>query len=133
MKASTYRLLYAGLGLVLLAVAVIAVAFSPSGEEVTLPAPIERLFPQPNDSVIRQTSVEVDLAPGYDVVLFVDGFRIAPPELTVQTGTGVATWRPAPGRFIERWDTGVHELRIEWQRSQGLPDPGSFSWTFRVQ
>jgi hypothetical protein len=132
-KASTYRLIYVGLGLVLVAVVILTVAFSPSGEDVALPAPIERLFPRPNDSVIRQTAVEVDMAPGYDVVLFVDGFRVTPPELTVQPGTGVATWRPGPGRVIERWTPGGHELRVEWQRSQGLPDPGSFSWTFRVQ
>ncbi len=133
MKASTYRLLYAGLGLILLALIVLTIAFSPSGEEVVLPDAVERVFPRPNDAVIRQTAVEVDMAPGYEVVLFVDGFRIVPPELTVQTGTGVATWRPGPGRFIERWEPGVHELRIEWQRTQGLPEPGSFSWTFRVQ
>lgn len=133
MKATTYRLLYVGLGLLLLALVVFTVAFAPSGDEVPLPAAIERVFPRPNDSVIRQTTVEVDMAPGYDVVLFVDGFRVAPPELTIQPGTWVATWRPAPGRFIEEWDTGIHELRVEWERTQGLPEPGSFAWTFRVQ
>ena len=133
MKASTYRLLYVGLALILVALVALTVAFGPSGERVALPAAIERVFPLPNDSVIRQTAVEVDMAPGYDVILVVDGFRIAPPELTIQTGTWVATWRPGPGRFIEEWGTGVHELRVEWERTQGLPEPGSFSWTFRVQ
>ena len=132
MKASTYRSLYAGLGLVLVAVVILTLWLNPSGEGAPLPAAIERLFPLPNDSVIRQTSVEVDMAPGYDVVLFVDGFRIAPPELTIQTGTGLATWRPGPGRFIEQWETGLHELRVEWQRAQGLPEPGAYTWTFRV-
>jgi hypothetical protein len=83
--------------------------------------------------VVRQTIIEIDMAVGYEVVLFVDGFRISPAELAVQTGTNLHTWQPAPGRFLETWEPGPHEIRIEWDRSAGLPDPGSYTWTFRVQ
>ena len=131
MKDTTYRLVYAGLGLAL--VAVVALAFSPSGTEVRLPEAVERVFPLPNDSVVRQTVVEVDLQVGYELELIVDGFRVSPAEIAIQTGTNLHSWQPAPGRFLESWEPGVHEVRVEWDRATGLPDPGSYTWTFRVR
>ena len=133
MNDSTYRLVYAGLGLGLVAVIALAVAFAPSGEAVDLPDQVERIFPQPNDSVIRQTAIEVDMQPGYAVVLFVDGIRIPESNLIEQVGTGLFSWRPEPGELIESWEPGEHEVRIEWERRTGLPDPGTFSWNFRVR
>ncbi|MBT8165951.1 MAG: hypothetical protein HKO63_10965 [Acidimicrobiia bacterium] len=133
MKDTTYRFIYAGLGIALVAVVGLAVAFSPSGTETPLPEPVERIFPLPNDSVIRQTALEIDMQVGYEIVLFVDGFRISPVEIGVQTGTNRYVWEPAPGRFLETWEPGTHEITIEWDRISGIPDPGSYSWSFRVQ
>ncbi len=133
MKDTTYRLLYTGLGLALIAVVGFAVAFSPSGRESSLPEPVERVLPIPNNSVIRQAALEIDMRVGYEIVLFVDGIRISPIEIGIQTGTNRFTWEPAPGRFIEHWTPGTHEIRIEWERPAGLPDSGSYAWTFRVQ
>jgi len=133
MNDTTYRRIYLGLGLALAAVIGLAIAFSPSGTETPLPEPIERIFPLPNDSVIRQASLEIDMQVGYDIVLFVDGFRISPVEIGVQTGTNRYVWQPAPGRFLETWAPGTHEITVEWDRTAGLPDPGSYSWSFRVQ
>ncbi|NNJ47665.1 MAG: hypothetical protein HKP18_07530 [Acidimicrobiia bacterium] len=133
MKDTTYRFVYAALGIALVAVIGLAVAFSPSGTETPLPEPVERIFPLPNDSVIRQTALEIDMQVGYEIVLFVDGFRISPVEIGVQTGTNRYVWEPAPGRFLETWEPGTHEITIEWDRISGIPDPGSYSWSFRVQ
>lgn len=133
MKDTTYRLVYVGLGLALVAVVALAVALSPSGTESSLPEPVVRVFPLPNDSVIRQTAIEIEIQVGYELVLFVDDIRISPIEIDIQTGTNRHTWQPRPGRFIERWTPGTHEIRIEWDRTAGLPDPGSYAWTFRVQ
>ncbi|MCP4246867.1 MAG: hypothetical protein GY778_07445, partial [bacterium] len=132
MQDTTYRLIYAGLGLALVAVIALAVAFSPSGTQPQLPDPVERVFPLPNDAVIRQAALEIDMQVGYEIVLFVDGFRISPVEIGVQTGTNRYTWEPAPGRFLETWEPGSHEVEITWERVAGLPDPGSYRWTFRV-
>ncbi|NNC92919.1 MAG: hypothetical protein HKN80_10550 [Acidimicrobiia bacterium] len=133
MKETSYRRVYLGLGFALVAVIATAIAWSPSGTPAVLPSPVERVFPLPNDSVIRQTVIEVDLEVGYDLVLFVDGFRISPAEISIQTGTNRFSWQPAPGRFLEAWEPGRHQIRIEWARTSGLPDSGSYSWTFRVQ
>jgi len=133
MKDTTYRLVYAGLGFALLAVVGFAVALSPSGTESLLPEPIERVFPLPNDSVIRQTVLEVDMQVGYQIALFVDDIRISPVEIGIQSGTNLHRWQPAPGRYFENWEPGPHEVRVEWSRTAGLPDQGSYTWTFRVQ
>ena len=133
MKDTTYRLVYAGLGLALVAVVALALAFNPNGTETQLPDPVERVFPLPNDSVVRQTVVEIDMQVGYEIVLFVDGFRVSPAEIAIQAGTNLHAWQPAPGRFLETWDPGPHEIRVEWDRTTGLPDPGSYTWTFRVR
>lgn len=133
MKDTTYRLLYATLGLALVAVVAVALLFAPSGSEANLPDPVERIFPLPNDAVIRQTTLEVDMEVGYQIVLFVDDIRISPAEIGVQTGTNLYTWRPGPGRFLETWEPGAHTIRIEWEQVTSLPDPGSYTWSFRVQ
>ena len=133
MKDSTYRLVYAGLGLILVAIVALTLAFGPSGNEVELPEPIERVFPLPNGAVIRQAVIEVDTEVGYDIDLFVDDIRISPNEIEFQTGTSIYSWRPAPGRFFESWEPGIHDIRVDYERSFGLPDSGSFTWTFRVQ
>lgn len=133
MSDKTYRLIYAGLGMALVAVVALAIGFSPSGNEASLPDPVERIFPLPNDSVIRQAAVEVDMKVGYDLVIFVDDIRIPEIEYGIQAGTNLYTYQPRPGRFLERWTPGTHEIRIEWDRPAGVPDPGSYAWTFRVQ
>jgi hypothetical protein len=133
MNDTTYRRIYVGLGLALAAVIALTIAYSPSGTETPLPEPIERIFPLPNDSVIRQARLEIDMKVGYEIVLFVDGFRISPVEIGVQTGTNRYVWEPAPGRFLETWGPGTHQITVEWDRITGLPDPGSYSWSFRVQ
>ena len=133
MKDTTYRLVYPGLGLAPLAVVALAIAFNPTGTESQLPDPVERVFPLPNDSVVRQTVIEIDMEVGYEIVLFVDDIRISPIEIDIQTGTNLHRWQPAPGRFLEDWAPGPHDIRIEWNRTTGLPDPGSYSWTFRVR
>ena len=133
MKDTTYRLVYAGLGLALVAVVALALAFNPSGTETPLPDPVERVFPLANDSVVRQTVIEIDMKVGYEIVLFVDGFRVSPAEIAIQQGTNLHSWQPAPGRFLETWDPGPHEIRVEWDRTTGLPDAGSYTWTFRVR
>ncbi len=133
MKDTNYRLIYTALALALVAVVGFAVALSPSGTPSPLPEQVEGLFPRPNDSVIRQASLEIDMQVGYEIVLFVDDIRISESEVRVQTGTNRHVWEPAPGRFLETWTPGTHTVRIEWDRAIGLPDPGSYSWTFRVR
>jgi hypothetical protein len=126
-----YRFIYVGLGLLAVAVVALGIAFAQEGDAVELPDPIEAVSPLPGDSVIRQTSVEIDLAVGYVAEIFVDGF---PVEATFVEATGVYSWSPAPNSAVmNEWTPGDHTVRVEWRSISGSPDFGSFEWTFRVQ
>jgi hypothetical protein len=130
----SYRLIYAGLALVAIAAVVLAIAFGGGGDPVELPEVVEALVPGPGDAALAQAIVEVDLQPGFLAQIFIDGFPVPASEVAFVEATGVHRWQPARDSLIfDRWSPGEHEVRIVWDRIAGLPQPGEFTWTFRVQ
>ncbi|MFQ5966921.1 MAG: hypothetical protein ACE5MI_04840 [Acidimicrobiia bacterium] len=126
-----YRLIYTGLALALVAVVALGIAFgSIGGDAIPLPDPVESISPRPGDSVQRQSPIEVDMLPGYDLELFIDGVEIPDAELVVVAATGVHSWRPGPNRLFEQWSRGEHAVRILWNTTVGLTDTGSYDWSF---
>jgi hypothetical protein len=126
-----YRLIYTGLGLVLVAVVALGLVLSTEGEQIVLPEPLESVSPEPGDLVPPQTGLEIDLEVGYEATILVDGFPIN--EATFVEATGVYRWSPGPtSPVISEWSPGEHTIRVVWDTYTGLPDPGSFEWTFRV-
>ena len=85
------------------------------------------------DIVQRQTALVIDLRAGYSLVLRIDGTLIPDADIEVTEQTGVHVFRPAPGKAIEEWIPGFHVVEIDFDRSSGLPDPGSLRWSFRTQ
>lgn len=133
MDPARYRRLLAACGIALTALVAVVWALNPSGDEAALPAPLERVFPLPGDSVVRQTVIEVQLPVGYEVSFVVDGRPVPADEVAVTAALGLHRWQPAPGGMIEVWTPGEHTVEIAWDRTAGgRPDPGSFRWTFRV-
>ncbi len=129
-----YRLIYAGLGALAVAVIALGVAFGGGGEPIVFEPPLESVTPNPNDATLRQAIIEVDVEIGYDVAIFVDGFRVPTEEVRYVDATGVYRWQPSPNSlYLNEWTPGSHTVRIEWDTFTGLPDPGSFEWQFRVQ
>lgn len=129
-----YRLVYIGLTGLVVAVIALGIAFGRSGEPVELPPPIEAVFPAPGDGVIRQAAVEVDLEIGYEVELWIDGYRVPDGEISFVDATGVAAWAPSPTSvYMDAWTPGVHEVRVVWTKITGVPEVGGFTWEFRVQ
>jgi hypothetical protein len=129
-----YRLVYIGLGLVAVAAVLLAVAFGGGGEPTRLPDPIESLTPHPNDSALTQAILEVDLMAGYRAQIYVNGFLIPENEVVFVEPTGVHRWQPTPSSLVmHAWTPGTHAIRIVWDSLSGLPSPGEFEWTFRVQ
>jgi hypothetical protein len=130
----SYRLIYAGLALVAIAAVALAIAFGGGGDPVELPEVVEALVPGPGDAALAQAIVEVDLQPGFFAQIFIDGFPVPASEVAFVEATGVHRWQPARDSLIfDRWSPGEHEVRIVWDRIAGLPQPGEFTWTFRVQ
>lgn len=128
----TYRLIYGGLGLLVVAAIALGLVLTREGDPVELPGPIESVSPPPGASVIRQAVVEVDLEVGYEATITVDGQRIPDPDFV--PGTGVYSWSPQPDSAVmTEWAPGEHVVRVEWMRVTGTPDFGDFEWTFRVQ
>lgn len=126
-----YRLIYTGLGLLAVAAVAIGVLLTPSGEVPDLPAPIESISPQPGALVPPQTAIEIDLEVGYVADIVVDGWPIT--DATFVAATGVYRWTPGPSHpTITEWTPGEHTVRITWNTYTGLPDIGSYEWTFRV-
>ncbi|HUO46291.1 MAG TPA: hypothetical protein VM470_05615 [Acidimicrobiia bacterium] len=129
-----YRYLYFGLGCVVVAAIILGVAFGRSGAPEPLPFPIESLRPARGDTVLRQAYVEVDLDSNYRADVFINGFLIPQPELTYIEATGVHRWRPGPRSVIlTEWVPGEQTVRVVWDTIAGLPSPGEFTWSFRVQ
>jgi len=102
------------------------------GEAPDLPTPLEAITPGPNEQVLRQAFLQIDLPIGYEIELIVDNFAIPADEIGYVAGTGVFTWSPGEGRSFLEWTPGPHEILVRWKTSVGLPDPGEFSWTFRT-
>jgi len=127
-----HRLRIVALALALGALVALVAAIAPRGERAEMPEPIESVFPLPGDTVVRQTAIEVDLPVGYTLEIYVDGERVPPVEIGVTSSTGVWLWQPGPGRSLEQWEAGEHTVRVVWRTTAGRPDPGEFSWTFRV-
>ena len=132
--AVPYRLIYIGLGALALAVVALALAFGGGGDVIELPETVESVYPLPGDAVLLQAFVEVDMAVGYIVDIYVDGFLVPANEVNVVEATGVFRWAPSPASlYMDAWTPGEHTVRIVWDTVVGLPDRGEFTWTFRVQ
>jgi hypothetical protein len=129
-----YRLVYAGLALLALAAVLLGVAFGRGTAPDPLPEQIESISPRPGEAVPRQVMLEVDLQPGYVATIYVDGFPIPPGEIILIEATGVHRWQPSPGGVVvQEWTQGTHTIHITWDTVAGLPDPGEYEWSFRVQ
>lgn len=130
----SYRFIYLGLGALAVAVVALAFALGGGGDPVELPDPVDAVYPPPGDAVLMQSFVEVDMAVGYTVDIYVDGFLVPAEEVSFVEGTGVFRWSPSPASlYLDSWTPGEHTVRIVWDTVAGLPDRGEFSWSFRVQ
>ena len=128
-----YRISYTLLGLALAVVATGAIVFAPSGELTDVPEVLESYSPENESTVLRQIEVEIDLPVSYEIVLVIDGVTIPESEINVIEETGKFTWRPSDTTIIPEWSVGLHTVWVRWDRGTGLPDPGEWIWSFRVQ
>jgi hypothetical protein len=127
----SYRLIYLGLGLVAVAAIAFGIVFATEGEAVQLPDEIESVSPDAGTLVPPQTTIEIDLLVGYNAEIYVDNWLVT--DAIFVEGTGVYRWAPSPSNpTINEWTPGEHTVRVVYDTVNGLPDPGDFSWSFRV-
>lgn len=133
MNATRYRVVLTLLGIAFIAIVIGAVLFGPSGGSGSLPDPVDAIAPGDGDLVLRQTTVVLDLQPGYEARLRIDDTLIPDAEVRRIEGTGLHEFVPGPGKVIEEWAPGFHVVEAVWDRTSGLPDPGMLTWSFRAQ
>ena len=133
MNATRYRVVLSLLGIVFIVIVIGAVLFTPSGDPGAVPRPVDAIAPQDGALVLRQTTVMLDLEPGYRAQLTIDGTPIPETEVSFVEATGRHEYQPGPGKTIEAWSVGFHVVEATWDRTSGLPDRGSLTWNFRVQ
>ncbi len=133
MARTRYRSVLALLGVTFIVIVVGAVLILPEGTPTELPGPVRELAPRDGDLVLRQAKIEFRTDPSYRASFVIDGVPIPDDEVIYMNGTGIHVYQPGPGKAIEEWSPGFHVVEAHWDRLSGLPDPGSITWSFRVQ
>jgi hypothetical protein len=113
---------------------------------ITDPA-VERVVPPPGSLVLRQSTIIVDLEPGYRGVLFVNGQEIPTFDLvggdSNTTGAvfdavfdpaqNTISFTPRTGATVEELPAGENRITaVFWKMSESRESARSASWTIRV-
>ena len=121
------------------------------------PEAIESLQPVENAvQVLQQERVVVDLQPGYEARLVIDGIELPttvigqsdvdpfeqpepgqqidlPTTAVFDPGNAVISFQPVEGALIESFSQGLHEARvIYWRIEDGPEQARSYRWEFNV-
>lgn len=98
---------------------------------------IRALHPTEGSQVLQQETVRVDLAPGWDGTLTINGQTVPEDDLTRSSPTQTVDRLelvPGPGKVLELLPSGRVCVRVQvWQRARG-PETGSDTreWCFQV-
>lgn len=140
-SATTHRVGYPRwLWLVALAVVLVVGAAVVGLVEVTGSDPhpvgsgaIERLIPAPDDKVLQQATVGIDLAAGYEAGLSLNGVAIPPAQLDVTTGLHLVEFRPGEGKILRSLEPGQNcVVATYWRTATGPAESSTRSWCFTV-
>jgi hypothetical protein len=97
------------------------------------PDVVEHLVPGAGDEVIRQAELGIDLAPGYEGALVLNGVEIPTDELRLVPEQNQVFFTPGEGKVVERLNAGPNcAMAIVWKASagRGTADDQSFTWCF---
>lgn len=133
MSRTTYRVILLLLGLALIGVVIGAVLFAPSGDDAGYPPALTRVEPADGSLMFGQPRIVVDLEAGYRAQLIIDDVVVPEDQMIWTEATGLHVFEPGPGKVVETWSPGFHVISAQWDGVRGLPDPGMFTWSFRVQ
>ena len=137
MSQGRYRLL---IGVLLAGAAValvVAVRATDAGDDDRGPSSdlVERFIPRSGDEVLRQAELGVDLAPGYDGTILVNGVEIPEDEQRRVPEQNQVFFTPAEGTVVERLLAGRNcATALVWKASEGRGSANdrSFTWCFEA-
>lgn len=124
-------------------------------EGQNVPAEFENISPGPGDEVLRQSQIVVDMVPGYEASLVVNGIALAttrldeltsggnaprpgaqvdlPPTAIYDPGNFTISFLPQEGAPIEEFSQGKHTVTITfWKIVEGPGAARSFTWEFEA-
>jgi hypothetical protein len=98
------------------------------------PGVVEHLQPRRGAEVLRQTEIGIDLAPGYEARLILNGTEIPEEELRLVPEQNQAFYTPGPGRTFETLPSGQNCVTaVAWRSAVGRgPQDLRFEWCFDV-
>jgi len=98
---------------------------------VTGNAAVDELIPPRNAEVLSQETVGIDLAPGYDALLTINGVDIPPGQIRHQPNLNRFTFRPDQGNVIESLRAEQNcALVTYWRQEIGPGEADAISWCF---
>lgn len=127
-KAAIPLMVAVGIGILLLAVFLRDVEELQAVDEV-----IEGVFPQVNDEVLAQSTVSIDLIPGYTAELTINGVKIPEAELRRIDALSSIEFQPGEGKVIERLSPDLNCVNaLYWPLDQGRSQARSYRWCFNA-
>jgi hypothetical protein len=96
---------------------------------------VERFIPGEGDEVIRQAELGIDLAPGYEGALIINGVEIPTGELRLVPEQNQVFFTPGEGKAVDRLRAGPNCVEAEaWKSAdgRGTANDRSFTWCFEA-
>jgi hypothetical protein len=95
---------------------------------------VEALIPPENSQILQQSTVGIDLAPGWQGVLRLGGQEIPEDQLTVTEALNQVTFTPGPGKVMESLAPGrLCVQALVWRSAAGRDgSERSVHWCFEV-
>jgi hypothetical protein len=126
-------LLGAGLAALIVVCVVVLAAQSSTNSTNLAGGTVERVIPADDAKMLQQAPVGIDLAPGYDGTLTVNGIPIPDDQLTRTPQLNLIEFQPGPDKEIEQFPAGENCVVATFWRSETGPTQSSgVSWCFTV-
>jgi hypothetical protein len=108
----------------------------PDSVTTTVAVPLDGfgLQPAPGANVLRQSEIGIDLQPGWEATLQIDGVEIPASQQRIVVAENQVFFTPGEGRVIERLESGRRCVTaIFWESRLGRGvDDGRHTWCFQV-
>jgi len=123
--------------LVLVAIAAVAVYFvyQLAGEDsgTGQSSAIEQLYPTENAQILQQDRIGIDLAPGYEGRLSLNGEPLPDDEVMTVPELNQVFYQPGPGQTFDAWPAGRNCIIATFWRSETGPGQSTNrAWCFTV-
>lgn len=123
-----------GVVVVVVALAIAGLVIVGSDDDVTGgQGAIQQLIPKRDSQIVQQQEVGVQLGPGFDGELAINGVPIPSTQLDRVEGLNIITFKPGPNKAIEQLRAGENCATVTyWRVDVGPDDADGFAWCFSV-